>query len=175
MPSTNPSDWHAVDEFATAGPLRALEAAIAGAGLSGERFQSAEGGRALLLPIGPLAQGKVPGVAVTGALAGAAAVAFLDPASGPSAVSLLVALGERARTLRVALLDQPDASGLVPEAASVTVAAGADAPATYRLFTAAGPGPKVLRRPTGAPKIGEDVDVLDQRSEWFQSREGGRA
>jgi hypothetical protein len=171
---TNPADWQAVDEFATGGPLRALETAVAVAGLPGERFESAEGGRALVVPVEPLAQGRIPGIAVTGAPAEADAVAFLDPASGPTAVGLLVAVGERARTLRVALPEQADATGLVPEAASVTVAPGPDAPATYRLFAAAGPGPKALRRPTGAPKIGEDVDVLDQRSKWFQSREGGR-
>jgi hypothetical protein len=173
MPSTNPSDWQTVDEFAPEGPL-ALETAIAAAGLPVERFQSGEGGRALLLPAGPLAQGKVPGIAVTGTLAEAAAVVFLDPASGSSAVGLLAALGERARTVRVALPDQADATGLVPEAASVNVAVGADPPATYRLFVAPGPDPKVLRRPTGMPKIGEDVDVLDQRSKWFRSREGDR-
>jgi hypothetical protein len=173
---TNPSDWQAVDEFATGGPLRALEAAAAGAGLSGERFESAEGGRALVLPVEPLAQGRIPGVAVTGAPVEAAAVAFLDPATGSTAVGLLAALGERARTLRVALPpDQVDAAGLVPEAASVTIAVGADAPATNRLFAVARPDPRVLRRPTEVPKIGEDVDVLDQRSKWFQGREGGRA
>jgi hypothetical protein len=171
---TNPYDWQAVDEFATGGPLWALEAAVAGAGLPGERFQSAEGGRALVLPLEPLAQGKIPGIAITGAPVEAAAVAFVDPASGPSAVGLLAALGERGRTVRVALPDQADATGLVPEAASVTVAVGADAPAAYRLFVAPGPDPKVLRRPTGMPKIGEDVDVLDQRSKWFRSREGDR-
>jgi hypothetical protein len=172
MPSTNPSDWKAVDEFATGGPLRALETAAAGAGLPGERFESAEGGRALLLPVEPLAHGELPGVAVAGAPAGAAAVAFLDPASGPNATGLLVAMGGRAPTVRVALPDQADATGLAPEAGSVIVAAGGDPPTTYRLF-AAGPSPEVLRRPADAPKIGEDVDVLDQRSEWFRRREGG--
>jgi hypothetical protein len=173
MRSTNPSDWQAVDEFATGGPLRALETAAAGAGLPGERFESAEGGRALLLPVEPLAHGELPGVAVAGAPAGAAAVAFLDPASGPNAAGLLVAMGGRAPTVRVALPEQADPAGLVPEAGSVTVAAGGGPPATYRLFAAAGPGPEVLQRPADAPKIGEDVDVLDQRSKWFRSREGG--
>jgi hypothetical protein len=170
MPTT-PSGWQAVDEFAAEGPLRALEAAAAG--LPVERFQSDEGGRVLLLQAGPLARGDVPGVAVTGALDEAATVAFLDPASGPNAVGLLAALGDRARALWVALPDQADPSGLVREPGSVTVTAGEDAPATYRLFTA-GPGPKVLRQPAGAPKIGEDADVLDQRAKWFQAREGGR-
>jgi hypothetical protein len=175
MPSTNPSDWQAVDEFATGGPLRALEDAIAGAGLPGERFQSDEGERALLVSVGPLAQGKVPGIAVTGAAAEAAAVAFLAPASGLSAVGLLAALGDRAQALRVALPDQADPAGLVGEAGSVTVAAGADPPVTYRLFATAGPDPKVLQRPVGAPELGESVDVLDERGKWFQRREGGPA
>jgi hypothetical protein len=172
---TNPSDWQAVDEFATEGPLRALETVIAGAGLAGERFESDEGGQALLLPVGPLAEGRVSGVAVTGAPAETAAVAFLDPASGPSAVDLLAALGDRAGALRVALPDQAETAGLVREAGSVTVSAGADEPATYRLFAPAGPDPKVLQRPVGAPELGESVDTLDQRAKWFQRREGGRA
>jgi hypothetical protein len=175
MPSTNPSEWQAVDEFATGGLLRTLETTIAGADLPGERFQSDEGGRALLVPIGPLAQGKVPGIAVTGSPAEAAAVAFLDPASGPSAVSLLAALGDRAQALRVALPDQADPTGLVGEVGSVTVSAGMDEPATYRLFAPAGPDPKVLQRPVGAPELGESVDTLDQRAKWFQRREGGHA
>jgi hypothetical protein len=174
MPSTNPSDWQVVDEFATGGPLRALEEVLADAGLPGERFRSREGGRALLVPVAPLAQGKVPGIAVTGAPAEAAAVAFLDPASGLSAAGLLAALGDRARELRVALPDQADPTGLVGDAGSVTVAAGADPPVTYRLFATAGPDPKVLRRPAGAPELGESVDVLDERGKWFQRREGGR-
>ena len=99
-------------------------------------------------------------------------MAFLDPASGPGAASLLVALGERAQALRVALPDQADPTGLVSEAGSVTVAAGTDPPATYRLFAPAGPDPKVLQRPAGAPELGESVDVLDERGKWFQGREG---
>lgn len=174
MPSTNPSDWQAVDEFTTEGPLRALETASAGAGLLAERFQSVEGWRALLLPVGPLAQGKVPGVTVTGMEADATVVAFLDPASGPGAVGLLAALGARSQAPRVALPDQADPIGLVREAGSVTVAAGAGPPATYLLFAAA-PSPEVLRRPEGAPELGEGVDVLDERAKWFQGREGGRA
>jgi hypothetical protein len=174
MPSTKPSDWQAVDEFAAEGPLRALEAAVAGAGVAGERFQSGEGGRALLLPARPLDQGKVPGIAVTGAASGAEALVFLDPASGAGAVGLLAALGDRASALRVALPDDADPAGLVGEAGSVSVATGAGAPVRYRLF-AAGPDAKVLRRPSGAPKLGEGDDVLDQRGDWFQRREGGRA
>lgn len=175
MPSTNPSDWQAVDEFATEGSLRTIEAAIAGAGVAAERFQSGEGERALLLPAGPLAQGKVPGIAVTGAPAQAEAVAFLDPASGASAVGLLAALGERAPALRVALPDEADPAGLVGEAGSVSVATGAGAPVAYRLFAGAAPDATVLRRPSNAPELGEGVDVLDQRGDWFQRRQGGRA
>jgi len=175
MPSMNPSDWQAVDEFGTEGPLRALEAAVARAGVAGERFQSGEGGRALLLPAAPLAQGKVPGIAVTDPPAEAEAVAFLDPASGAGAVGLLAALGDRAAALRVALPDEADPAGLVGEAGSVSVATGAGAPVRYRLFAGAGPGARVLRRPSDAPQLGEGVDVLDQRGDWFQRREGGRA
>jgi hypothetical protein len=175
MPSTNPSDWQVVDEFAAEGSLRAIEAAIASAGIAGERFQSGEGGRALLLAVGPLAQGKVPGIAVNGAASGAEVVAFLDPASGASAVGLLAALGDRGSGLRVALPEEADPAGLVAEAGSVSVATGAGTPVRYRLFTGAGPDPKVLRRPSSAPELGEGVDVLDQRGDWFQRREGGRA
>jgi hypothetical protein len=175
MPSTNPSDWQAVDEFATEGSLVALEAAIASAGVAGERFQSGEGERALLLPARPLAQGRVPGIAVTDAPARTEAVAFLDPASGASAVGPLAALGDRAPALRVALPDEADPAGLVAEAGSVSVATAPGAPVLYRLFAGAGPDPKVLRRPSNAPELGEGVDVLDQRGDWFQRREGGRA
>jgi hypothetical protein len=167
--------WQAVDEFAAEGPLRALEAAVASAGVAGERFQSGEGGRALLLPARPLAQGKVPGIAVTGAAPGVEAVAFLDPASGASAAGLLAAMGDRAPALRVALPDEADPAGLVGEAGSVRVATGAGAPVSYRLFAAAGPDATILRRPSSAPELGEGVDVLDQRGDWFQRREGGRA
>lgn len=175
MPSTNPSDWRAVDELTTEGPLGALETASASAGLPAERFQSVEGWRALLLPVGPLAQGKVPGVTVSGMEADATVVAFLDPASGPGAVGLLAALGARSPAPRVALPDQADPIGLVRVAGSVTVVAGAGPPATYRLFAPAAPSPDVLRRPEGAPELGEGVDVLDERAKWFQGREGGHA
>ena len=175
MPSTNPSDWQAVDGFATENSLQTIESAIARAGVAAERFQSGEGERALLVPAGPLAQGKIPGIAVTDVPAQAEAVAFLDPVSGASAVGLLAALAGRAPALRVALPEEADPAGLVGEAGSVRVATGVGAPVTYRLFAGAGPDPKVLRRPSNAPELGEGVDVLDQRGDWFQRREGGRA
>ncbi len=92
----NQPGWQAVDSFATGGALQAVETAIANADLPGERFQSDAGGRALLLPARPLAEGEAPGITLTGAPAEAAELLFLDPADGATALSLLAVLGSRA-------------------------------------------------------------------------------
>jgi hypothetical protein len=166
------SGWRAVDAFAGGGPLAAVEAAIAAADLSGERFQSDAGGRALLLPARPLAEGDVPGIAVTGARAEDVQVLFLDPADGAGALSLLAALGARGRGVWVALPSNADPTGLIPGAGRVTVAVGAGSAVDYELFGVADPGTLDLTHVADAPTLGEDADGLQQRSKWFQAREG---
>jgi hypothetical protein len=168
----NPLGWKAVDSFGTGGPLHRVQTAIANADLANDRFQSDAGGHALLLPVEPLAEGKVPGIAITGAPAEAAEVLFLDPPDGTSALSLLAALGDRARSVRVALPSKADPTGLIPEAGRVTVAVGSGSPVAYQLFRAADPTTLDPQRPAGAPRLGEGDDVLEQRSKWFQAREG---
>jgi hypothetical protein len=168
----NSRGWWAVDSFPTRGALHAVETVIANADLAGERFQSDARVRAVLLPVRPVAEGEVPGAALTGAPAEAAEVLFLDPADGAGALSLLVMLGDRGRTVLVALPPEADATGLVAGAGRVTVAAGTGPPVVYGLFRTAGPRTPSLSRPTGVPKLGEDADVLERRADWFQTREG---
>jgi hypothetical protein len=168
----NQSGWQAVASFTPGGPLHTLDTAVADAGVPSERFQSDAAGRALLLPIGPLAAGTIPGIAVAGAPPEVTEVLLLDPADGPSARSLLAALGERARLVAVALPHDADPTGLLPEAGGVTVAAGSGSPVAYGLFRAADPRTLDLQGTAGEPKLGEDADVLEQRSKWFQAREG---
>lgn len=168
----SPAGWRAVDSFATGGRLQGLEAAVADAGLSGERFQSEAGGRALLLPVGPLSGGRVPGIAVTGAPPEATEVLFLDPADAAGALDLLAGLGGRARGVRVALPGEAGPGGLVPEAGRVLVTAGAEPPQAYRLARPTDPARLDPMRPADSPRLGEGADVLDQRSKWFRSREG---
>jgi hypothetical protein len=168
----NPSSsWQAVGSFAAGGPLEALAMAVADVAPA-ERFESGAGRRALLLPLRALAEGKVAGIAVTGAPAEAAEVLFLDPADGARARSLLAALGGRGRSVRVALPSEADTTGLIPEPGKVTIAAGAASPVAYRLFRPADRGELDLKRPPDVPKLGESDDVLEQRSKWFQAREG---
>jgi hypothetical protein len=168
----SPAGWRAVDSFASGGLFQGLEVAVADAGLPGERFQSDAGECALLLPVGPLAEGRVPGIAITGAPPEATEVLFLDPADAAGALDLLAALGGRARGVRVALPGEAGPGGLVPEAGRVVVTAEAEPPQAYRLARATDPARLDPMRPADAPRLGEDADVLDQRSKWFRSREG---
>ena len=168
----NPRGWQVVDSFTTGSALHTLETTIADAGLRSERVEADDGGRALVAPVRPLAEGKAPGIAVTDAPVGAVEVLFLDPANGASALSLLAALGDRARQVRVALPVTADATGLIPEAGRVMIAVGAESPDTCQLFRAADRRTLEPNRPVGAPKLGEEADVLEQRSKWFQTREG---
>jgi len=169
VPAIDRSCWKAVDSFATDGQLDALAVAFANVGLA-ERFESNVGGRALLLPLRPLVEGEVPGLAVTDAPTEATEVLFLDPADGATALSLLAALGNRGRSVRVALPGQADPTGLIPEVGHVTIATGSGPPVPYEMFRAADRGKLDPKRPA-APKLGEGEDVLEQRSKWFQTRE----
>ena len=65
-----------------------------------------------------------PGDRPQGAPAEATEVVFLDSADGASALSLLTALGRRARSLWVALTGEADATGLIREPGHGTIAAG---------------------------------------------------
>jgi hypothetical protein len=163
--------WQAVDSFTDSGRLSDLERSTSVAGVSCQRFQSGGGGRALLLPRKQLEEGKVPGITVIGAPAETAELLFLDPANGTDAVSLLGALGERGRAVRVALPPESDPTGLIPDPGRITLAAGPE-PVVFDLFRSADPGTLKLQRQAGVPKLGEDADVLEQRSKWFQAREG---
>jgi hypothetical protein len=163
--------WQAVGSFAAGGPLEALAMAVSDVAPA-ERFECGADRRALLLPLRAFAEGKVAGVAVTGAQAGAAEMLFLDPADGAGARSLLAALGGRVRSVRVALPSEADTTGLIPEPGKVTVAAGTASPVAYRLFRPADRGELDLNRPADVPRFGESDDVLEQRSKWFQAREG---
>jgi hypothetical protein len=165
------SNWRTVDSLPTGSLMHTLEAAIADLDLTGERFESDGGEHALLLPLTPLVEGDVPGVVVENAPS-EAEVLFVDPATAASALSLLAMLGRRAQTVRVALPRASDATGLLPDAGRVTVTAGSEPPAAYDLFRADDRGTLRSRR-TGMPKLGEGADVLEERSKWFQGREGG--
>ncbi|MGH9252569.1 MAG: hypothetical protein ACRD0W_24080 [Acidimicrobiales bacterium] len=54
----------------------------------------------------------------------------------------------------------------------MTIAARSGPPGEYELFRADDPGTLRPRR-TGVSKLGEGADVLEERSKWFQGREGG--
>jgi hypothetical protein len=119
-----------------------------------------------------MADGEIPGVVVEDASAEAAEVLFVDPATAASALSLLAMLGRRADIVRVALPNESLATGLIPDTGRVTVTAGSGPPAAYELFRSDDRGTLRSRR-TGMPKLGEGADVLEERSKWFQGREGG--
>ena len=167
----NQPRWQPVHSFTNSGPLSDLERSTSVAGVSCQRFESGGGGRALLLPGKQLAAGKVPGITVTGAPAEAAELLFLDPANGTDAISLLATLGERGRRVRVALPPESDPNGLIPDPGRITLAVGSE-PVVFDVFRNADPSTLKLRRPANLPKLGEDADVLEQRSKWFQAREG---
>jgi hypothetical protein len=165
-------NWRTVDSLPTGSLMHTLDAAIADLDLTGERFESDGGEHALLLPLIPLVEGDAPGVVVENAPSEAAEVLFVDPATAASALSLLAMLGRRAETVRVALRSASDTTGLLPDAGRVTVTAGSESPVSYDLFRADDRGTLRSRR-TDTPKLGEGADVLEERSKWFQGREGG--
>jgi len=167
----NQPRWQAVDSFTESGRLSDLERSASVAGVSCQRFHSGGGGRALLLPGKQLAAGKVPGITVLGAPAETAELLFLDPANGMDAVSLLSALGERGRTVRVALPPESDPTDLIPGPGRITLDVGSESE-VFDLFRSPDPGTLKLKRQADAPRLGEDSDVLEQRSKWFQAREG---
>jgi hypothetical protein len=167
----NQPRWQPVDSFTNSGRLSDLERSASVAGVSCQRFESSDGGRALLLSGKQLAAGKVPGITVAGGPAETAELLLLDPANGTEAVSLLGTLGERGRDVRVALPDGSDPNGLIPDPGRITLSVGSQ-PVVFDVFRSADPGTLKLRRPANLPKLGEDADVLDQRSKWFQAREG---
>jgi len=168
----NQPNWQAVNSLPSGGLMHTLETAIADLDLASERFESDGGEHALLLPLRPFAEGEVPGIVVSDAPAEAAEVLFLDPAEAAGALGLLAMLGRRARTVRVALPREAGATGLVPDAGRVTIAAGSGSAAAYELFRADDRGTLDLRPSAGMSKLGEGADVLDQRSKWFEAREG---
>jgi hypothetical protein len=168
----NQPNWRVVNSLPTGGLMHTLETAIADFDLASERFESDGGEHALLLPLKPIADGEIPGVVVEDASAEAAEVLFVDPATAASALSLLTMLGRRADIVRVALPNESLATGLIPDTGRVTVTAGSGPPAAYELFRSDDRGTLRSRR-TGMPKLGEGADVLEERSKWFQGREGG--
>lgn len=153
--------------------LGAVEAATGAV----QRFRSDVDGRALLVPVRSILAGEVSGVALAGRLHGVAEVLFVDPATGDNARSFLSGLGERARSVRVALPQEADAAGLVPEGSRVSVTVGSGPAVEHELYRLPDGSETDADREglAAAPRVAESEDVVDQRSKWFQAREGGEA
>jgi hypothetical protein len=147
-----------------------VEASVGGV----QRFRSDVGGRALLVPVGSILAGAGSGVALVGGLHGAGEVLFVDPPSGDGARSVLAGLGDRARSVRVALPQGVDAAGLIPEGSRVSVTMGPGSAVVHDLFrlTDGSEADVDRERLADAPRVAESEDVVDQRSKWFQDREG---
>jgi hypothetical protein len=175
MPSVmNEPKWQAVNSLPTGGGLmHALEMAITDVDVAAERFESDGGGYAILLPLRPCAEGEVPAIVVSDAPAEVAELLFLDPGEASGALSLLASRGRGARSVRVALPRDADTTGLIRDAGRVTVATGLGSPTAYELFRVDDRATLNLRGSASGSKLGEDADVLEQRSKWFQAREGG--
>jgi hypothetical protein len=170
---TQQVDWRVVDSLPDAGYLGGVDLAAAPAGLVRERFESGTGGRALLLPVGALVGGEVPGVVVVGCPEDVSHVLLLDPPGATAALGLLAFLGRRARTIRVALPSETSAAGLIAEAGRVRIRVGSWPPEEYGLFGVEDRASLDPRRAAGDWRVGEATDGLRRRSEWFQGREGG--
>jgi hypothetical protein len=74
--------------------------------------------------------------------------------------------------VRVALPRGADPGGLTPESGRVIFSGGSDSSVVYDLFRSVDPGTLKLKGQRDLSKLGEDSDVLEQRSKWFQAREG---
>ncbi len=168
----NHERWQAVHSFAMAGPFPALDIALYEADPAIERFESDAGGRALLVPVIGLASGKAARMSIRDVPSEISEILFVDPQHGDSAVALLVALGDRAGSIRVALPDHADPNGLIPDDGAVTFVSASSGPVTCRLFRAAERQFSGLEPPAELPKLGEAEDVLERRAKWFGGREG---
>jgi hypothetical protein len=164
--------WEVVDAFGVGvsehDVLGTVEATVGDV----QRFRSDVDGRAVLVPVGSILAGAASGVALTGRLQGGVEVLFVDPATGDNARSLLVALGDRARSVRAALPKGTDVAGLVPEGSQVSVTVRSRPAVLHVLFRLADGSGADWDRLAAGPRVAESEDVVDQRSKWFEAREG---
>jgi hypothetical protein len=170
--------WQKVDAVASGTALHQLSIAAAAADIACQPFRSAAGAWALLVPIGPLVDGAIPGIAVRNAPS-VTDVLFVDPAGGSRPADLLEVLGEGDGQVLVALPDDTDAPGLAPQQGRITVTVGDGAPTVYRLHRAGHRAELDVERsgqritPADDPRaLGESEDVLGRRAKWFQTRHG---
>ena len=163
--------WKSVEYFSVSAPakdpLAAVEALVPGAA---QRYAADDGSRAILVPFESLASALVssPGVPAS------AQVVFVDP---PAASTVLSALAEEVLPLSVwiALPEGAGGPGLVEQPGRLSLDAldaGTSKATAYVFFRPADSRRESSHRLAAAPKIGESADVLDERSKWFEAREG---
>lgn len=147
-------------------PVDALDAMVAAA----SRFRSTDGARGIVLPVTPPA-GAVSPITLTRPAPGTAEILFLHPATAEDAVDLLTLLGDRGRSVRVALPDGNATSGLDADARGSSVRLDAGPAGEYHLYRIADRGRDRL---ASGPKLGPGPgpDGIEGRGRWFDSRHG---
>jgi len=170
---TSPS-WEPVEvfgEWTSDSGLRLVDAAIAEGALDCRRFQSTASECAILLPVSSVGDSAGGLISVADLPDGVTGLLFVDPPSPMTAEGLVGMLGERAASIRVALMEGADSAGLAADSGRVVVTARPGSTIVYRLYRLDAGDSRQL--PPG-PRPGESVDVVDQRSKWFTTRHGGR-
>ncbi len=166
--------WRRVESLDSGAAEQDALGVLGGGGFpDASRYRSDTGDRAVLVPTGSLRTGPESPVSFSDPAPEGGELLFIDPANESTAVSLVSALGDRSRSVRVALPEDTNPVFLVPDAGRVYVTVGGEQ-VEYAIFRL-GQRMRADRDELAAgPKVRESADVLDRRSDWFERREGGR-